>query len=953
MEEKMLNDRLIITDIGSTTTKAIYLKRDQNNYKLEKLANAITTVEAPFEDVKIGVYQSIKELERLTNESLLSSTSSEANLEFKPDVSYLTTSSAGGGLQILVVGLTLFDSAKSAERAAYGAGGVLLNTLAINDQRTTYEQIQLINNSHPDIILFSGGTDGGAFTGVVRLAEILSLGVPSPKFITEKKIPLIYAGNINAQDFMRTLFSTHYDLSLLPNIRPSMEHEVLEPVTEKIHELFLNSVMEDAPGYAKLKQLTESDILPTPLSVLKVMDLLKSHNPASILKVDIGGATTDIFSVINDRLYRTVSANYGMSYSISNVIANAGYEELKKLLPNRFSENFIRDYIGNKMLNPGFVPDSDDEIAIEQAVAILALRLSLEQHYEMHLNTSKIGFLEYVKSRFRDPFYDQMYQEKVAEKSQFHHSDISIVIGAGGVISHVKKPLQALYIIMQGFQVEGITQIWRDKYFISPHLGSLIKHDKEQAYSLLMKDCYENLGTVIHPFIVTKNVNKSVITIELGSNIYQMKINEIKYMEINEPTKVTIKLSKYALIKDVDETTSFETDKNLLISTYPNRDTNNTELIKTLNLYTFDNESIFDEVESQKVVGHIHKYIRKAGKFNTDLKLPYEGEIKVSPGEKLQASSIYGTNNHDFPKIYIVSLVKLLGRRYDSIDLRSSLLIKVGDVIKYDQNLIDIAHSPVRGIVKMINYDTGTILVREHQDYHEKPIKVPVAKILRKKPASLRSYLRVNKGDFVFEDENIASLTRGAKTIIRAPNTGYVTDIDYEKGQVTIQYIRKPVNYPVQLNCQVVDIENKIGIKIEYEAIEYQGVIGFGKSSFGNLLYMQDVRDSVQLQEKIIVLDNHVSIADLKYLEKQMISGLIIAGIEMSDVVAYIGKEIGVALTGNEDVPFPIIVMNGFGEFTFSPDFIVDVKKNTGRNCLLNPTTQIRAGVTRPKVIIN
>ncbi len=949
----MLKDRVVITDIGSTTTKAIFLNSEQGRYCLKGLSNAITTVESPYEDVKIGVYQSIKKLEKISGESFLASDANENNLKFLPDVSYLTTSSAGGGLQILVVGLTLFDSAKSAERAAYGAGGVLLNTLAINDKRSTYEQLQLINNSHPDIILFSGGTDGGAFTGIVRLAEILSLGVPSPKFVTDKKIPLIYAGNIEAQDFMKTLFTNHYDLSLLPNIRPTMEKELLEPVTKKIHELFLNSVMEDAPGYSKLKQLTESDILPTPLSVLKVIDLLKTKNSASLLKVDIGGATTDIFSVINSRLYRTVSANYGMSYSISNVIANAGYEALKELLPDRFTENIVRNYVGNKMLNPGYVPDNDNEIAIEQAVAILALRLSLEQHYDMHLNTNKVGFLEFVKSRFRDPFYDQMYQEKVAEASQFHHSDISIVIGAGGVISHVRNPLQALYIIMQGFRVEGITQIWRDKHFISPHLGSLIEHDEDQAYSLLMSECYETLGTVINPLIETQKGNIVVMTIEVGSNIYNIMINEIKYIEIKEPTKVTIKLTKYALIKDVEEITSFETDKPLIITSYPTGKINNHKLIETLNLYSFDNQTILDETESQKIVGTGKIYKKQSGKFTKEIKLPYEGIIKVSPGEKLSADSIFGTNNHDFPKIYILSLAKLLANKFGSIDIRNNLLVREGDIIKYDQNLIDFAVSPVRGIVKMINYDTGTILVREHQDYHEKPMKVPVAKLLRKKPSSLRTYLRVRKGEFVFEDENLVALARGANTIVRAPNTGYVTDINYEKGEVTIQYIRKPVNYPVQLNCQVIDTENRKKITIEYEAIEYQGVIGFGKSNFGKLLYLQDLDASAQFEGNIIVLDKNISVADLKYLENQKISGLIIAGIEMKDIVEFIGKEIGVALTGNEDIPYPIIIMNGFGRFKISPEFVADIKKNIGKNCLLSPTTQIRAGVTRPKVIIN
>jgi len=950
----MLNNRLIITDIGSTTTKAIYLKLESGSYQLKGLSNAITTVESPYEDVKIGVYQSIKKLEKTTEELFLAPEASEKNLKFFPDVSYLTTSSAGGGLQILVIGLTLFDSASSAQRAAFGAGGVLLNTLAINDKRSTYEQMQIINNSHPDIILFSGGTDKGAFTGVIRMAEILSFGKPSTKFSTEKKIPLIYAGNIEAQDFMKNLFSSDYDLSILPNLRPTMEHEVLEPVTDKIHELFLNNVMEAAPGYSQLKQLVNGSILPTPLAVLNVMKLLKQKNQESILKVDIGGATTDIFSVINGRLYRTVSANYGMSYSISNVIANAGYEELKRLLPASFREKLVRDYIGNKMLNPGFVPNSDIEIAIEQAVAIIALRLSLMQHYDMHLSTSKIGFLEYVKSRFRDPFYDQMYQEKIAEDSKFHHSDVSLVIGAGGIISHARKPLQALYIIMQGFQVEGITHIWRDKHFISPHLGVLSTLNDKEAYNLLINNCYENLGTVINPYVNTKNKNKFVMTVKVGEDIYKFKLNEIKFIDIKENTKVEIKLSKHAIIRNLHANTSFETNKPLVITTYSNQELDNTKLIKALDLYNFDDNPNLVESESRKIAGSTNHYVQQSGKFVTEIKLPYEGEILVSANQQLNPDTIYGVNNHSFPRIFIISLAKLLGKRFKKVDIRKDLLVKVGDLVKFDQKLIDIAHSPVRGVIKTINYNTGSILVREHQDYHERPIKVPVAKMINKKPKWFRSRLKVNLGDFVFENECLVYLNKDAiPVIVRAPNTGYVTNIDYDKGEVTIQYKRKPLKYPAQLNCRVMDVKNSESISVEYEAIEYQGVIGFGKSNFGKLIYLQDIHDSIQLQGKIIVLDNTVSIDDLRYLEKQMISGLIIAGIEMSDITEFIGKEIGVALTGNEDISYPIIVMNGFGKFKLDLDFIKVVKENSGKNCLLKPATQIRAGVTRPKVIIN
>lgn len=948
----MEKSRIVIIDVGSTTTKAIYLQEALGDYHLKGLSNAITTVESPYEDVKIGIFQAIKQLEKDIGEQLLTESATELNLKFLPDVAYYTTSSAGGGLQILVIGLTLFDSAKSAERAAFGAGGVLLNTLAINDNRSTYEQLQLINNSHPDIILFSGGTDGGAFTGVIRLAEILSLGKPSPKFETENKIPLVYAGNIEAQEFMKDLFVDNYDLSLLPNIRPTMEDEVLEPITDKIHELFLNSVMENAPGYAQLKQVTDAPILPTPLAVLKAMELIKDKYNFSMLKVDIGGATTDIFSVINENLYRTVSANYGMSYSIANVLANAGWKELEDLLPTHLSEDLVRNYIGNKMLNPGHVPNSDIELVIEQTIAVLALRLSLLQHYEMHLNTTQIGFLEHVKSRFRDPFYDQMYQEKVAEAKRFHHSDIDVVIGAGGVISHTQKPLQAFYIILQGFQVEGITQIWRDKHFISPHLGAFIRHNEEQAYKLLLDECYENLGTVISPFIQTTKPNREVMSVTVGTDIYTFKINEVKYIPLKEKQKVTVKLTKHAFIKDVEGKTSFETDKPILITTYPNKQIDNNALIKKLNLYDLTN------LKSIEIDNYIEQTINKkeAGTFTKEVRLPYDGEILVSLNDKLKPESVYGINNHHFPKIYIISLAKLLGKNYGTINLRDNLLVKVGDLVKYNQQLIDIAHSPVRGIVNNINYKTGTLIVRELQDYHEKPMVVQVAKRMRKQPRTIRNLLRVQVGDFVFEDENLINLTRARDMtgdIIKAPNTGYITKVDTTRGEVTIQYKKTPVSYQIGFNCQVVSLEHKKSVTIEYEATEYNGVIGFGRGNFGELLYLSNLSDDSDLNNKIIVYDGAVTQQDLEFLTTKKISGLIIAGIDMKAVVQFIGKEIGVALTGNEDVSYPLILMNGFGDYKLSAEFVETVKKNEGHNCYLNPATQIRAGVTRPKISIN
>jgi len=210
----------LITDIGSTTTKAILI--DAQNAKLLGIEHANTSVEAPVNDVKIGIFNSIKALEKSTATPLLTRSADASNLTFEQGIKYLSTSSAGGGLQILVIGLTLFDSGGSARRAAYGAGGIILDVFAVNDNRSSVQQMLAMRNLRPDIILLSGGTDGGALSSVLRLAEILRIAKPMPKFVTSEKIPAIYAGNQDAIEMIKRMISEDFELSILPNIRPTL-----------------------------------------------------------------------------------------------------------------------------------------------------------------------------------------------------------------------------------------------------------------------------------------------------------------------------------------------------------------------------------------------------------------------------------------------------------------------------------------------------------------------------------------------------------------------------------------------------------------------------------------------------------------------------------------------------------------------------------------------------------
>src|SRR3990170_3038043 len=164
---------ILATDCGSTTTKAILIEKIGDEYRQTYRGEAPTTVEAPFEDVTRGVLNAIAEIEELSGRKILNGdTIITPCRDAKTGVDlYISTSSAGSGLQMMVTGVVQNMTGESAQRAALGAGAIVIDVLASNDGRLPHERIERIRRLRPDMFLLSGGTDGGTITHVVELAE--------------------------------------------------------------------------------------------------------------------------------------------------------------------------------------------------------------------------------------------------------------------------------------------------------------------------------------------------------------------------------------------------------------------------------------------------------------------------------------------------------------------------------------------------------------------------------------------------------------------------------------------------------------------------------------------------------------------------------------------------------------------------------------------------------------
>ncbi|MCK5074085.1 MAG: glutamate mutase L [Bacteriovoracaceae bacterium] len=510
---------IIATDCGSTTTKAILIEKKDGEYRQTFRGEAPTTVEAPFEDVTKGVLNAIQEVEELSGRTILDGDKiiTEVNGSTGVDA-YISTSSAGGGLQMMVAGAIKTMTAESAQRAALGAGAIVMDVLASNDKRLPHQKIERIRQLRPDMILLSGGTDGGTITHVVELAEYVGAADPKPRLGMSYQLPVLYAGNIKARDQVKEILNEKMALTITDNLRPTLEEENLMPARLEIQNLFLEHVMAQAPGYKKLMSMVNVDIMPTPAAVGEIMQTISQIHNINVIGVDIGGATTDVFSVIGEIFNRTVSANYGMSYSISNVLADATMKNVMRWLSFDLDEKEIRDRIKNKMIRPTTIPQSLEELKMEQAIAREALRLSFEQHKLL-----AVGLKGVQQSR---SIADVFNQENTGQ-SIIKMMDLDMIVGSGGVLSHAPRRSQSMSMMIDSFLPEGVTAITVDSIFMMPHLGVLSRIDKNIASEVFEKDCLVYLGTCIAPSGQAKKFGQKIMNfkINMGGKTIEESIN--------------------------------------------------------------------------------------------------------------------------------------------------------------------------------------------------------------------------------------------------------------------------------------------------------------------------------------------------------------------------------------------------------------------------------------------
>lgn len=455
--------KYLTTDFGSTYTKVTAIDADKGG--VVGTAAAFTTIET---DVMKGFRNALQQLEQHIG-------------TFDYD-EWLFCSSAAGGLKMVALGLVPELTAKAARTAAASAGAKVVKSYSFEITKAEQREIFDID---PDIVLLCGGTDGG--NKEVITANAKRLGSIARNF------SIIAAGNKSASDELEAILSASgKNFVITDNVMPEFNKLNIEPARKRITELFISHIIE-AKGLSAVQAMTPHEIIPTPLAVMRGCELLSkgtrvTEGIGDLTAIDIGGATTDVYSLSEGRpsidnvlvkgipepyAKRSVEGDLGMRYSLTSLAEAAEIESIA--LETGLSVGQITRWVETCHRNPALLaaPGSREQV-MEEALARSAVRIAMERHCGHYASAyTPVGEMFTLVGK--------------------DLSEVPYVIGIGGVV--INSPNYRYILEGAVANPADFTHAkpkhptcLLDKRYIFASMGLLCSADKELALQILKKE---------------------------------------------------------------------------------------------------------------------------------------------------------------------------------------------------------------------------------------------------------------------------------------------------------------------------------------------------------------------------------------------------------------------------------------------------------------------------------
>ena len=240
---------------------------------------------------------------------------------------------------------------------------------------------------------------------------------------------------------------------------------------------------------------------------------------------------------------------------------------------------------------------------------------------------------------------------------------------------------------------------------------------------------------------------------------------------------------------------------------------------------------------------------------------------------------------------------------------------------------------------------------------------VNIANLLGIPPEAIAEYMLKSVGEVVSEDEIIAT-TKGLfglfKSQARSPIDGTIEVVSDVTGQVILREPPIPVEVKAYTDGTVTETVPNEGVTVETFGTYIQGIFGIGGEVVGNLTVVAESPSGELTAEQILpehqadilVGGSLVTTEAIQKAIQQGVKGIIAGGIDDADLRELLGYELGVAITGSEEIGITLVITEGFGSIAMAEQTFTLLKAREGMKTSINGATQIRAGVVRPEIVI-
>ena len=471
---------ILAVDVGAANTRAVMFDVVEGEYRFVASGVAPSTAEAPFKDVSEGVRNAITSLQTILGKSLLDG-SRDLITPSQPDGSgvdgLVVTISAGPTIKAALVGLLKDVSLESARRLTESTYARVVETISLNDPRKPDQQIDALLRVQPDLIVVTGGTDGGASRSIHKLLEPIGLaGFILPK---EKLPAILYAGNEKIAEEVKSLIGSFASvLHLSPNVRPSLETEDLEPAKHELARMVVNVRKRQIKGVDVLDLWSGGHMLPTAYATGRMVRFLAKvySTEKGILSIDLGASAAVIAAGFKDKSTLNVYPQFGLGENLVGLLNYTTLEDILRWSPLDISEGMLRDYLYQKSLYPSTIAATKEDFALAQAVARQALYLAMQ--------SARRDFprnVPHIKPSL-SPLFDP-------------------ILAGGGALSDASRPGHGLLLLLDTLQPVGVTTVILDQNNLLPLLGVAAAQNNILPVQVIESGAFLSVGTVIVPVV--------------------------------------------------------------------------------------------------------------------------------------------------------------------------------------------------------------------------------------------------------------------------------------------------------------------------------------------------------------------------------------------------------------------------------------------------------------------